>query len=111
MSRPSWIHAVQVNDGPFKAETSHAIKVVGSHCHLPLSNMKGVSSIPPPLNEALHQGSAHSLFRNKSNDRLEARLSNIGPSFRGKKVVPLHHLIGASPTNIRDDDYKKGRSY
>ena len=63
--------------------------------------MKGVGSIPPPLNEALHQGSTRRLLRKKTNDRLKACLPDIAPSFRDKKVVPLHHFISASPTNIR----------
>ena len=63
--------------------------------------MTDVGSIPPPLNGALHQGSTRRLLRKKSNDRLEARLPNIGPGFRNEKVVPLHHLIGASLTSIR----------
>ena len=55
-------HTVQTDDGPFKAKASHVVKVVGSHRHLPLSNMKGVGSIPPHLNEALHQGSTCKLL-------------------------------------------------
>ena len=47
-------HSIQVDDGPFEAKTSHVVEVVGSNNHLPFNNMKAVSSIPPPLNEALH---------------------------------------------------------
>ena len=46
-------HADQIDDGPFEAKASHVVEVIGSHYHLPLSNMKGVGSIPSPLNEAL----------------------------------------------------------
>ena len=55
-------HAIYANDGPLKTKASHAIKVVGSHRHFPLNNMKGVGSIPPPLNEALCQGCTRRLF-------------------------------------------------
>ena len=67
---------------------SHAVEVVKSHRHLPLNNVKGVGSIPPPFNEALHQGSTHKLLRKKTNDRLEDRLPDIGLVFMDKKVVP-----------------------
>ena len=93
--------AIQTNYGPFEAKANHVVKVVWSHRHLSLSNMKGVASIPPPLNMALHQGSARRLLQKKTNDRLKARLWDIAPSFRDKKIIPLHHLISASPTNIR----------
>ena len=55
-------HAIQINDGPFKAKASHAVEVIGSHRHLPLSNMEGMSSIPPPLDEVLLQSSTFRLF-------------------------------------------------
>ena len=64
--------------------------------------MKGMGSVPPPLNMALHQGGTHRLFQKKANDGLKAHLPNITSSFRGEKVEPLHHLIGACPTNIRE---------
>ena len=79
----------------------HAGKVVGSNRHLSLSDIKGVGSVPPPLNEALHQSSTHKLLRKKTNDRLEACLQDIAPGFEDKKVVPLHHLIGASPNRMQ----------
>jgi len=63
--------------------------------------MKGVGSIPPPSNEALHLGNTRGLLQKKANDRLEARLLDIDPSFEGEKVVQFHYLIGVSPTNIR----------
>ena len=94
-------HTFQTDDSPFETKAGHAVEVVGSHRQLPLSNMKGVGSIPPPLNEALHQGSTRGLLRKKSNDRLKALLPNIGLGFKNEKVVPLHHLIGASLTSIR----------
>ena len=59
-------HAIQADDGPFEAKASHAVEVLGSHHKL--SNMKGVSSIPPSLDEALHQGSNYGPFRKKAND-------------------------------------------
>ena len=40
-------------------------------------------------------------LRKKSYDRLKAHLLNIASSFKDKKVVPLHHLVSASSTNIR----------
>ena len=63
--------------------------------------MKGVGSIPPPFNEALHQGKTRKLLQKKTNDRLEARLLDVGLVFRDKKVVPFHHLVGAPSTSIR----------
>ena len=47
-------HTIQVDDGPFEVKIVHAVEVIGSHRHLSLSNMKGVGSIPPLLDEALH---------------------------------------------------------
>ena len=76
-------------------------KVVRSHYHLSLNNMKGVGSILSPLNEALQQGSTHKLLWKKTNDRLEACLSDIALDFGDMKIVPLHHFISASPTSIR----------
>ena len=55
-------HAIQTDDGPFKAKADHVVKVIWSHHHFPLNNMKGVGSILPPLNKALHQGSARRLL-------------------------------------------------
>ena len=65
------------------------------------NDMKGVGSIPLPFNEALHQRSASKLLQKKTNDRLEAHLPDVGPGFRDKEVVPLHHLVGAPLTSIR----------
>ena len=94
-------HIIQTDDGPFEAKASHTVKVIRSHRHLSLGNMKGVGSAPPPLNEALHQGSTHRLLWKKTANRLEACLLHIASGFRDKKFEPLHHLIGASPTSIR----------
>ena len=77
------------------------IEVIRSHRYLPLSNMKGVRSIPPSVNESLHQGSTCGPLWKKIDDRLEARFPDVGPSFRDKKVVPFYHLIRASPTSKR----------
>jgi len=75
------------------------VKVIGSHRHFLLGNMKGVGSVPPALNKALCQGSIRRLLRKKTNDRLKAHLLDIAPGFGNKKVEPLHYLIGASPTS------------
>ena len=77
------------------------VEVVGSNHHLPLGNMKDVSSIPSPLNESLHQGSICEPFRKKANDSLEARFLDVGPSFKDEKIVSLHHLTSASTTSIK----------
>ena len=63
--------------------------------------MKGVGGVPPLLNKALHQGGARKSFQNEANDGLEARLPDVGRGIGGEKVVPFHHLISTSPTNIR----------
>jgi len=63
----------QTDDGPFKAS---------------------MSSFPPPLDEALHQGSTYRHFRKKANDRLKAHFSDVNPCFGNV-------LIGASLTSIR----------
>ena len=94
-------HTVQIDDGTFEAKAGHVVKVVQSHCHLSLNNMKGVGSILSPFNEALQQGSTHKLLWKKTNDRLEACLSDIALDFGDMKIVPLHHFISASPTSIR----------
>ena len=77
------------------------VEVVGSHRHLLLNNMKGVGGVTLLLNEALYQGSARKSFRKEANDGLEAHLLDVGPGIRGEKVVPFHHLISTSPTNIK----------
>ena len=100
MPRDAW-HIVQTDDGPFEAKADHVVEVVGSHRHLSLNNMKGVGSIPPPFNEALHQGSIRRLLQKNVNDRLEARLPNIGLGFEDEKVVLFYHLSNASPTSIK----------
>ena len=63
--------------------------------------MKGMSSIPPPFDEALHQDGTCGPFRKKANDRLKTRFSDISPRLRNEKVVPFHHFVGVSPTSIR----------
>ena len=50
--------------------TSHLVEVVGSHYHLPISNVKGVSNVQPPLNQCLHQDTASETLRKQANDRL-----------------------------------------
>ena len=60
------------------------VKVIENHCHLLLSNIKGVGSIPSSLNEALRQGSTHRLFRKKIDDGLKARLLDITLGFEDK---------------------------
>ena len=64
--------------------------------------MKGVGSISPPLNEALHQDSTHRLLQKKTDDRLKACLLNIALGFEDKNVELFHHLISASPARIRE---------
>ena len=63
--------------------------------------MNGVGSVPPPLDEELHQGSTHKLLQKEIDDRLKTSLPNIASGFGGEQVEPLHYLIGASPTSIR----------
>ena len=93
-------HTIQVDDSPFEAKVGHTVKVIGSHRHFPFNNIKGMGNIPPPLNEALHQGSAHRPFLEEANDGLEACFLDVGPGFRNKKVVSFHHFVGTSPTNV-----------
>ena len=85
-------HNIQINNGPFKAKAYHAMEVIGSHCYLLLSNMKGMSSIPLPFDKALHQSSTCRLFWKKAKDRLEARFLDVSLGFRNKEIVPLYHL-------------------
>ena len=66
-------HAIQINDGPFETKADHVVEVIGNHCYLLLNNMEDISSIPPPLDKALHQSSTYKLFRQKAKDRLEVR--------------------------------------
>ena len=91
---PSWTpNTLSKQTMPLEAKASHAVEVIRSHCHLLLSNVIGVGSIPPPLNEALHQGITRRHLWKKTNDRFEACLPDLGSSF-GDEVIPLHHLIG-----------------
>ena len=92
---------VQTDDVPFEPKAGHAVKVIRNHRHLPLSNMKGVGSIPPPFNGALHQGSTRKLLQEKTNYMLKAYFPNIAPGFIDKKILPLHHFISDSLASIR----------
>ena len=91
----------KTNDGPLETKAGHVVEVIGSHRHLPLGDMKGVGSVPPPFNKALHQGGTCGLFWKKADDGLKACLLNIASSFGGEQVESLHHLIGASLASIR----------
>ena len=47
-------HVVQTDDRPFAVKAGHAVEVIRSHRHLPLGDIKGMGSVPPPLDKALH---------------------------------------------------------
>jgi len=94
-------HVVQTNDGPFEAMAGHAVEVISSHPHLPLSNVEGMSSIPPLLDDTLYQGGTCGPFQQKAKDKLKARFINVSPRFENEEVIPLHHLVGTSSTSIR----------
>ena len=87
------IAPMQVSQGPRPRREFHElympisqtmVKVIRSHRHLLLGDMKGMGSVPPPLNEALCQGSTRSLFRKKNDDKLKAHLIDITPGFVDK---------------------------
>ena len=40
----------------------HPVEVVGSHRHLPVSNVGGVGSVPPHLSQRWHQNGASLAF-------------------------------------------------
>ena len=103
-------HAIQTNDGPFKAKVDHVVEVIGIHRHLLLNNMECMSSISPPLDEALHQSSTYGPFWQTDKDRLKAHFPNVSPRFRNKEVIPLYHLVGASPTSIRGCGLQKKKT-
>ena len=46
--------SLQVYESPITPETGHAVEVMGSHSHFPISNVEGVGSVPPPFNQILH---------------------------------------------------------
>ena len=46
---------LQVYECPIAPKANHAVEIMGSHNHLPISNVKGVGSIPPPFSQGLHQ--------------------------------------------------------
>ena len=60
-----------------------------------------MGNVPPPRDEALHQGSTRRPLQKETNDRLKARLLNIVSSFRGEQVEQFHHLICPSSASIR----------
>ena len=41
---------LQVYESPIKPKASYAMEIVGSYNHLPISNLEGEGSVPPPLN-------------------------------------------------------------
>ena len=41
---------LQVHESPIAPKAGHAVEVMRNHNHLPISNVEGVSSVPPPLN-------------------------------------------------------------
>ena len=55
--------------------------------------MKGVGSVPPPLNKALHQGGIRRILRKKTDDRLQAHLPDVAPGFEGKQVDSTTLLV------------------
>ena len=40
--------------GPIESQAHHAVEVMRGHRHLLFSNVKGVGSVPPPLDQCLH---------------------------------------------------------
>ena len=48
----------QINDRPITSKVGHLMEIMRSHCHLPISNVKGVGSLPPPFSQGLHQDGA-----------------------------------------------------
>ena len=48
----------QVDKRPIIPKAFHLVKFIMSHSYLPISNMEGVGSVPPPLNQRLHQNGA-----------------------------------------------------
>lgn len=46
--------ALQVFESPIAPKTGHAVEVVRSHSHLPISNVECVGSVLRPLSQGLH---------------------------------------------------------
>ena len=55
--------ALQVYESPIAPKVGHMVEVVGSHNHIPVSNIEGVGSVPPPLSQSLHQNGTSRLLR------------------------------------------------
>ena len=54
--------ALQIYKCPIAPKAGHVVEVMGSHRQLPISNMEGVSSVPPTFSQGLHQnGTSRSL--------------------------------------------------
>ena len=53
-------------------KAGHLVEVMGSHCHLPINNVKGVICVLPPLNQCLYQDVAGGTFQKQAKNRLEA---------------------------------------
>ena len=49
--------ALQINDYLIISKADHPMEVVGSHCHLLISNVKVMGSVPPPFCQRLHLNS------------------------------------------------------
>lgn len=49
-----WL-TLKIDERPIALKASHLVEIMGSQCHLPISNMEGVVSVPPDLSQALHQ--------------------------------------------------------
>ena len=45
---------LQINDRTVSLKVGHSMDIMGSHCHLPLNNVEGVGSVPPPLSQCVH---------------------------------------------------------
>ena len=67
----------QVDERPIIRKAVHSVKVMRSHCLLPISNMKGVGSIPPPLCQGLHQNGAGCGLQQQTDDRLKAHSAYV----------------------------------
>ena len=80
---------------------------MGSHCHLLIGDVKGVRSVPPPLDQCLYQDYIGRTLRNQVNDRLKTSVTYQGLRVVRQGPVPRRDATGATSTYERGQDLQK----
>ena len=76
-TQPNTRLILETDRDSIKPYASHAVEVIRSDGHLPASNVEGVGSIPPPLNQGLCQDSTGRPLEHQTDDWLETHNIDI----------------------------------